>query len=123
MRIKNTQDVASWRLCVGCGAGAYTCPEKNITLFNVLQDGIRPRIDESGCKKCGECLKACPGLSMMHSFKSSSMKTLVTIANFGTMNEKYSNRLLNEYRSMKECQVDWVVLSNIPGTLGEADRT
>lgn len=68
MQLRNVQDVSNWRLCVGCGACAYICPEKNITLSNVLQEGIRPGIDESRCKKCGECLKACPGIDIAHFF-------------------------------------------------------
>src|SRR3990172_5461101 len=46
------------------------------------------------------------------------MKTLVAIANFGTKNEKYLKRLLEEYRSMTRFEVDLVVLSNIPKDLG-----
>lgn len=67
MKFVNVQDISKWRLCVGCGACAYICPEKNITLSNILQEGIRPRIDENRCKKCGECLKVCPGFAVEQS--------------------------------------------------------
>ena len=46
------------------------------------------------------------------------MKILVAIANFGTKNAKYLERLLREYRSMTRYKVDIVVLSNIPKNLG-----
>jgi coenzyme F420 hydrogenase subunit beta len=64
-RIRNAQDVAGWRLCIGCGACAWACPNKNITLFNVIDDGIRPRIDDGGCKSCGSCIEVCPGIEIV----------------------------------------------------------
>ena len=45
------------------------------------------------------------------------MKVLVVIANYGTANDIYLHRLLEEYRNMPY-DVDIVVLSNIPKTLG-----
>jgi coenzyme F420 hydrogenase subunit beta len=68
MRIKNVSDIDAWRMCVGCGACAYICPEGNISLVNVTQDGIRPRVAEGRCKECGECLKVCPGISIAHTY-------------------------------------------------------
>ncbi|MGZ6209455.1 MAG: Coenzyme F420 hydrogenase/dehydrogenase, beta subunit C-terminal domain [Syntrophales bacterium] len=62
MKLRNVQDVAKWRLCVGCGACAYMCPEKNVSLVNVAHEGIRPRVQKSHCKGCGECLTVCPGI-------------------------------------------------------------
>lgn len=44
-------------------------------------------------------------------------RILVAIANYGTGNRQYLNRVLREYRSMP-WQVDIVVLSNIPKDLG-----
>jgi 2-polyprenyl-3-methyl-5-hydroxy-6-metoxy-1,4-benzoquinol methylase len=46
------------------------------------------------------------------------MKVLVAIANYGTKNQKFLDRLLREYRSMTRYDVDVVVLSNIPKELG-----
>lgn len=65
MRLRNVQDVTEWGLCIGCGACAYICPE-NITLVNVLTEGIRPRLHQSPCGKCDDCLKVCPGINVVH---------------------------------------------------------
>ena len=45
-------------------------------------------------------------------------KMLVAIANHGTKNRHFLDRLLREYRSMKRYDIDVVVLSNIPKDLG-----
>ena len=64
MRFSSVKDVASWRLCVGCGACAYACSKGNINLVDVEWDGIRPSIDADGCEGCGECVKVCPGVGV-----------------------------------------------------------
>jgi len=66
MRFRNVQDVTEWGLCIGCGACAYMCPE-NITLINVLDEGIRPRLEQNTCGKCDDCLRVCPGINVIHS--------------------------------------------------------
>ena len=66
MKIRNVQDVAAWRLCSGCGACAYICPEKKIKLLDFLNDGIRPVFETNGCESCYECLKVCPGYETKH---------------------------------------------------------
>lgn len=48
----------------------------------------------------------------------STMKILVAIANYGTKNDVYLQRLLQEYRSMSY-KVHVVVLSNIPKNVGD----
>src|SRR6266566_3832956 len=45
------------------------------------------------------------------------MKVLVTIASYGTTNDQYVSRVIEEYRTMRYA-VDFVVLSNIPKNLG-----
>lgn len=66
MQLRNVQDVTEWGLCIGCGACAYVCPE-NITLVNVLSEGIRPKLRQSPCGECNDCLKVCPGINVVHS--------------------------------------------------------
>lgn len=61
MRIRNVQDVAEWRLCLGCGACASSCPVGRVQLIDVIDDGIRPIISSDGCEHCGTCLQYCPG--------------------------------------------------------------
>ena len=65
MKLRNVQDVVDWGLCIGCGACAYVCPE-NITLVNVVNEGIRPKLEQSHCEKCDDCLKVCPGINVSH---------------------------------------------------------
>ncbi len=66
MQIKDVGQVAEWRLCVGCGACAYACPDDNIKLVDIINDGIRPILSSNNCKYCHECIKVCPGLEMVH---------------------------------------------------------
>ncbi|MFZ2399924.1 MAG: Coenzyme F420 hydrogenase/dehydrogenase, beta subunit C-terminal domain [Smithella sp.] len=61
MKLQNAHQVSEWRLCVGCGACAYACPEQNITLINIVNSGIRPTYNHTRCKECGDCIKVCPG--------------------------------------------------------------
>lgn len=63
-RIKTVQDVARWRMCAGCGACAYGCPNGAVELENIPSDGIRPRVDPSRCRQCGECLSFCVGYAV-----------------------------------------------------------
>jgi len=68
VKLRNAHEVAEWRLCVGCGACAYVCPEQNITLVNVVNSGIRPIYDPARCKECGECIKVCPGYETSNAY-------------------------------------------------------
>jgi coenzyme F420 hydrogenase subunit beta len=65
-RILNVTDVAAWRMCIGCGACAYACPERKIVLRDIEEDGIRPFLKDSDCGGCPDCLKVCPGLETSH---------------------------------------------------------
>src|SRR5512140_3027908 len=65
-RIRNVADVAAWRMCIGCGACAYACPERNIVLEDIEEDGIRPFLKDSDCGGCPDCLKVCPILDTAH---------------------------------------------------------
>jgi coenzyme F420 hydrogenase subunit beta len=68
MSFKNVKDIAGWRLCVGCGACAYICPEKKIKLVDIISDGIGPVIEAPDCKDCNECIKVCPGIETNHEY-------------------------------------------------------
>ena len=68
MTFQNVQQIAAWRLCVGCGACAYICPEKKIKLIDVVNDGIRPEIDSDNCGDCRDCIRICPGYETIHNY-------------------------------------------------------
>lgn len=65
-RLRRIDEVVSWRLCTGCGACVSTCKEDAISLNNVLDQGIRPKVDSVKCKECGECTLVCPGVGVSH---------------------------------------------------------
>jgi len=65
-RLNNVQQIAAWRLCMGCGACAAACPEHNIQLIDVTDQGLRPVVNLAKCRKCYECLKVCPGIEISH---------------------------------------------------------
>lgn len=66
-RIRHAEDVARWRLCVGCGACAAICPTKTIRLVDVIDEGIRPLVaDPLACGNCRACLEVCPARENDH---------------------------------------------------------
>jgi coenzyme F420 hydrogenase subunit beta len=42
IQFANAIDVARWRLCVGCGACTYACPEKKLQMVDRQSEGLRP---------------------------------------------------------------------------------
>jgi ferredoxin len=60
IRIQHLSDVVSWRLCLGCGACAYACPEGRVRLVDLLEEGIRPVVGAADCGSCRQSLDVCP---------------------------------------------------------------
>jgi coenzyme F420 hydrogenase subunit beta len=76
-KLERADKISAWRLCMGCGACKWTCPNKAITLKNVVELGIRPVVDESKCEKCGKCAEICPGIDLRHgSFSDNTISEL-----------------------------------------------
>lgn len=65
-RFRTVADVTSWRLCMGCGACVSACPQDNIRLIDIREQGIRPIVNSAKCQNCGECIKLCPGIKLAH---------------------------------------------------------
>lgn len=61
-RIKTVMDVVDYRMCVGCGACAYICPDKKIELVDFLSEGIRPSLKDTDCADCTLCVDVCPAV-------------------------------------------------------------
>jgi len=38
-KIENIKNVAAWRLCMGCGACVYACPNKAVSLVDIVDRG------------------------------------------------------------------------------------
>jgi coenzyme F420 hydrogenase subunit beta len=62
--IKRLEDVVDWRLCLGCGACAYICPRWKITMEDVVDEGLRPKIAGGDCEGCTLCLDVCPSVAV-----------------------------------------------------------
>ena len=63
-KIKRLQDVVNWRLCLGCGACAYFCPERKIRMVDVVNEGLRPQAADGGIVDCRDCLDVCPAVGL-----------------------------------------------------------
>ena len=66
VQIHNVRQIAEWRLCLGCGACAYICPEHRVRLVDFVEEGIRPVVELDHCASCTECLKVCPAFENDH---------------------------------------------------------
>ncbi len=64
--IKNVRQIVEARLCLGCGACAYICPERKIRLVDFLAEGIRPVVETEQCSACTDCLSVCPAFENDH---------------------------------------------------------
>jgi coenzyme F420 hydrogenase subunit beta len=69
MTFKTVQQVVEWRLCLGCGACAYICPEQKIRLLDFVEEGIRPVVETNNCGSCTHCLEVCPAYENDHTAK------------------------------------------------------
>ncbi len=66
---RNVADVASWRMCLGCGACAYACPQDKVQIVNFVDQGLRPVLSDGACGgdgQCRDCLDVCPGIDVAH---------------------------------------------------------
>ena len=64
--MKTVRDIAQWRLCLGCGACAYICPESKVRLVDIIAEGIRPIVSDEACGSCKLCLQVCPAYENDH---------------------------------------------------------
>lgn len=64
--IRNVGQIVEGRLCIGCGACAYICPNDRVRLADFVLEGIRPIVDRTDCVSCTECLQVCPGYENDH---------------------------------------------------------
>lgn len=60
--IQNVTDVVDWRMCLGCGACAYICPDERVKLRDFLEEGIRPVVEMGDCSGCSACVEVCPAV-------------------------------------------------------------
>ena len=63
---RNATDIAKQRMCVGCGACVYVCPENKLELADIVEEGLRPVITPGVCGGCSDCIQVCPGLGINH---------------------------------------------------------
>jgi coenzyme F420 hydrogenase subunit beta len=78
----DVSDVAGWRMCVGCGACAYACPEQRVSIVNFVDQGLRPVLPDGSCSsgQCHDCLDVCPGIDVAHAAKPQSTGTIDALA-------------------------------------------
>lgn len=62
----NATDIARQRMCIGCGACIYICPEQRLQLVDLPDEGLRPVITPGNCAGCTDCVDVCPGIGISH---------------------------------------------------------
>jgi coenzyme F420 hydrogenase subunit beta len=67
VKINSVQQLADWRLCLGCGACSFICPQQKVQLVNTIEEGIRPFVANDSCAGCTICLQVCPAYENDHS--------------------------------------------------------
>ena len=77
---KTISGVVAGRLCLGCGACAWACPNEAIELRNFVDHGIRPVRDSRKCENCGDCLAVCSGVDLSHDRNTWAADTLPELA-------------------------------------------
>jgi coenzyme F420 hydrogenase subunit beta len=60
------KSIVEWQLCLGCGACAYICPGRKISLRDAIAEGIRPVLSDEACGDCHDCLDVCPAYRNDH---------------------------------------------------------
>ncbi len=55
-------EICSKNICTGCGACAYVCPKKCISMNESEIGVIYPVVDTNECINCGKCKRNCPSL-------------------------------------------------------------
>ena len=97
-------ELADKEACTGCGACAYVCPKKCISVKIDETYGISyPSIDDSRCINCGKCRAYCPALNPLVGTKpiqayaawSSDAEERRTSASGGIAAEIYKHVLAN----------------------------
>lgn len=64
LNVKNVNDVAKQRLCIGCGVCESVCSKSLISLRDFVEEGIRPIVEKGQCESCNACLDVCPGIGV-----------------------------------------------------------
>ncbi len=77
-KIRTLSEVVDWRLCLGCGACASVCPDERVTLWDYLEEGIRPEVSAGDCGSCRACLDVCPSVRSDFSVTSGAGNQVVT---------------------------------------------
>ncbi len=61
---KTIQEIVNWRLCIGCGACAYACPDAKVSMVDAWEEGLRPQVANNDCDSCTDCLSVCPAFEV-----------------------------------------------------------